>query len=326
MKWCNLIAAGLFAASVPAASAPPKPVLDLSGYTSGEGAISVLHEGSSADPYFAMQALLLAHDNGMDATAATRNFINWLMPLQKPDGTFDRFCRNDANLWRACKTADADDSQLALWMRLLQTDAGELQTNPVWIKSAARSKASLVRLLQPSRGIYVVSPVYLHGLFMDNLEVWSYQAGVKRPAQTIEANKLAQSIQTTFWDGVNQRYLVSTQLEQQAQERVFYPDHVAQIFPLLVGFSPPQTDPHVFYKRWMTDHRSDWLRQSEADYPWGIVAVLALREKDKISVNCWLRQAAPLRHSSRWAVTDETAYQIVTQRGAVPAAADTNCH
>ena len=324
MRWCNLIAAGLFAASIPAASAP-KIVLDLNGYIGSKGAISVLHEGSSADPYFAMQALLLAHDNGMDATVATRNFINWLMPLQKPDGTFDRFCRNDADLWLACKTADADDSQLALWMRLLQTDAGELQTNPAWIKSAALSKTSLARLLQPSRGIYVVSPVYLHGLFMDNLEVWSYQAGATQPTQTVEAKKLAQSIHTTFWDAGNKRYLVSTQLEQQAEKRVFYPDYVAQIFPLLVGFSPPQIDRHVLYKRWMIDHRSDWLRQSVNDYPWGIVAVLALREKDKTSVNCWLRQAAPLRHSSRWAVTDETAYQIVTQRGAVPAAADISC-
>lgn len=324
MKWCNLIAAGLFAASIPAASAP-KTVLDLSGFIGSEGAISVLHEGSSADPYFAMQALLLAYDNGMDATVATRNFINWLMPLQKPDGTFDRFCRNDANLWLACKTADADDSQLALWMRLLQTDSGELQTNPAWIKSAALSKTSLARLLQPSRGIYVVSPVYLHGLFMDNLEVWSYQAGAAQPTQTVEAKKLAQSINTTFWDEANKRYLVSTQFEQQAEKRVFYPDYVAQIFPLLVGFSPLKIDRHILYKRWMTDHRSDWLRQSVNDYPWGIVAVLALRERDKTSVNCWLRQATPLRHSSRWAVTDEIAYQLVTQRGGVPAAANTSC-
>lgn len=326
MKWCSFVATVLLVVSIPAVSAPTKPVLDLSGYTSGEGAISVLHKGLSADPYFAMQALLLAHDNGMDAAKATRNFINWLMPLQKPDGTFDRFCRNQAKVWQACKTADADDSQLALWMRLLQTNANELKTNPAWIKSAARSRASLARLLQPSRGIYVVSPVYLHGLFMDNLEVWSYHAGATQPNQTVKANKLAQSIHTTFWDSVNKRYMASTQLEQQAEKRVFYPDYVAQIFPLLVGFSPPQIDPHTLYKRWMVDHRSDWLKQSETDYPWGIVAVLALREKDKASVRCWLRHALPLRHSSRWAVTDETSYQIVTQRGFAPAAVNTQCH
>lgn len=325
MKWCSLVFTASLVASIPVASAPPKPILDLTGYADNSGAVSVVHEGLSSDPYFTMQALLLAHDNGMDATQATRNFINWLMPLQKPDGTFDRFCRNKADVWEACKTADADDSQLALWMRLLQTDTGELQTNPAWIKSAALSEASLARLLQPSRGIYVVSPVYLHGLFMDNLEVWSYKAGATQPSQTVAANKLARSIQTTFWDDVNRRYMTSTQLEQQAEKRVFYPDYVAQIFPLLVGFAHPKIDSRAVYKRWMVDHRSDWLRQSETDYPWGIVAVLALREKDTVTVRCWLKHAALLRHSSRWAVTDETAYQIVTQRGITPATIGTQC-
>lgn len=325
MNWHKWVTASLLAA-VSATTATAQSVLNLSGYTDAEGAISVLHGGLSADPYFAMQALLLAHDNGMDANAVTRGFINWLLPLQKPDGTFDRFCRPDSSkAWQACKTADADDSQLALWMRLLQTDAGELATNPAWIKSAAQTKTSLARLLQPSRGIYVVSPVYLHGLFMDNLEVWSYKVNAANPSQAPAAKQLAQSIHSTFWDGVNKRYMVSTQMEQQSEKHAFYPDYVAQIFPLLVGFPLPESDSRAHYKQWMADHRNDWLRQSETDYPWGIVAVLALREKDNTSVRCWLRQASPLRHSDRWAVTDETAYQIVTQRGLKPATASTRC-
>lgn len=324
MNWHHIVLTGLIFAGT-YATAATKPVLDLTGYADEQGAISVLHGGPSADPYFAMQALLLAHDNGMDASTSIQNFINWLMPLQKPDGTFDRFCRVGAKEWQACKTADADDSQLALWMRLLQTNSKELATNPAWIKSAVLTKSSLGRLLQPSRGIYMVSPVYLHGLFMDNLEVWSYQVAATQPGQASEAKQLAQSIHATFWDSVNKRYMVSTQLEQQSEKRVFYPDYVAQIFPLLVGFPIPQVDARAHYKRWMTDYRSSWLKQSESDYPWGIVAVLSLRENDKASVRCWLRQAMPLRHSDRWAVTDETAYQIVTQRGIKPADKETSC-
>lgn len=297
--------------------------LDLTGYADANGAISVLHRGHSSDPYFAMQALLLAHDNGMDVSVESRDFTNWLLPQQKPDGTFDRFCRTDKTPWVACQTADADDSLLALWLLLLGAQPTELGKNPAWQKSFATSKASLDRLLQPSRGIYMVSAVYLHGLFMDNLEVWSYLSKSSRPRHAVEANALRRSIQTTFWDSVNQRYLVSTQLEQRGEKARFYPDQVAQLFPLLVKFPMAPPGERAYYRRWMSAHREQWLKQSETDYPWGLIAVLALRENDVFSVRCWLREATPLRHSSRWAVTDEVAYQIVTnaQMTAAPATA-----
>ena len=96
------------------ASAAPK--LELAGYAGADGAIKVLHKGESADPYFAIQALLLAHDNGMDVSTVAEKFIDWLLPKQKPDGTFDRFCRTAGTPWTACKVADADDALLALWM------------------------------------------------------------------------------------------------------------------------------------------------------------------------------------------------------------------
>lgn len=301
------------------------PKLELAGYADGGGAISVLHNGESADPYFAIQALLLAHDNGMDVTTVTEKFIDWLLPRQKPDGTFDRFCRDGGGKWLACKVADADDSLLALWMRLLQTMPIKLSKNPLWMKSYLTSQVSLERLFQPSRGIYMVSPVYLHGLFMDNLEVWSLKSHLKLPGQQTEVNKLGKAIRETFWDPANQRFLVSTQLEQRSENPTFYPDHVAQIFPLLVDFPIDPGGSRSFYRAWMSAHRAEWLVQSKTDYPWGLIAVLALRQNDKASAQCWLRQAEVNRHSERWAVTDETAYQIVTGRGLAPAAPTTSC-
>ena len=61
-----------------------------------------------------MQALLLAHDNGMDVAALAEKFADWLVTKQKPDGTFDRFCKDAAGRWTSCKAADADDSLLAM--------------------------------------------------------------------------------------------------------------------------------------------------------------------------------------------------------------------
>ena len=305
------------------ASAAPR--LDLGGYADESGAITVLHKGDSADPYFAMQALMLAHENGMDVSVPAEKFVNWLVPRQKPDGTFDRFCRGADKKWVSCKTADADDSLLALWMKLLETMPTQLAKNPVWNKSYEISKASLAHLYQPSRGIYMVSPVVLHGLFMDNLEVWSRMVHLKQPQQRADSDKLARAIHDTFWDPVNKRFLVSTQLEQRAQTPAFYPDRVAQIFPLMFDFPLLPATARSYYRSWMASHRAEWLVQGEADYPWGLLAVLALRQNDKVSAGCWLRQATPLRHSARWAVSDEASYQILLSRGVVAVDKQTDC-
>lgn len=301
------------------------PTLVLQGYSDKAGAISVLYNGNYADPYFAMQALLLAHDNGMDTSEAAAKFADWLVPRQKPDGTFDRFCRDAASNWAACSPADADDALLALWIRLLETMPNKLIKSPVLTKSHAISRASLEHLFQPSRGIYMVSPLVLHGLFMDNLEVWALKAQHKGQAQRAEAGKLARSIHDTFWRPADQRFMVSTQLEQQAQASAFYPHHVAQVFPLLVDFPLLPVNTAPYYRRWMKAYRAEWLAQGKSDYPWGLLAVLALRQSDTASARCWLREAGPLRHSPRWAVTDEASLQILTSQGLTPAGMDADC-
>ena len=301
-----------------------QPKLDLQGYSDVNGAITILNGGDTSDPYFAMQALLLAHDNGLDISMPASKFANWLVAYQKPDGTFDRFCKSAAKTWVACKTADADDSLLALWMRLLQTMPEQLSQNPSWIKSHAVSKKALEHLFQPSRGIYIVSPVVLHGLFMDNLEVLSLKAHSKQ-ATPSEVEELAQGIHRTFWQPVKKNFMVSTQLEQQTQKPQFYPDHVAQIFPLLVDFPVLPQNAKLYYKNWMQVHRAEWLRQGEADYPWGLLAVLALRQGDEPSARCWLREASSMRHSGRWAVTDEASFQILASRRITPASKTASC-
>ena len=325
MKPGHVIFAGAMALMAGAFNAKAAPALDLTGYVNGGGAITVLRGGNSVDPYFAMQALLLAHDNGMEISVPAEKFANWLVTHQKPDGTFDRFCRAADRKWAPCKTADADDSLLAMWLKLLQVMPVQLKAKPAWAKSYATSKVSLEHLFQPSRGVYMVSPTVLHGLFMDNLEVWSLKTHLKQGNEPGEAGKLAKAIEDTFWDPVNKRYLVSTQLEQRSQVPGFYPDYVAQVFPLLVGFKLLPQEAGQYYRDWMKTHRAGWLKQGEADYPWGLIAVLALRQNDKASARCWLRQATPLRHSSRWAVTDEASFQILSSKGLTSAAKDENC-
>jgi hypothetical protein len=279
------------------AAAAAKP-LELKGFVDGEGAISVLAGGDTVDPYFAMQALLLAQDNGLDARPLAGRWVRWLQPRQKPDATFDRFCKRGP-VWAPCKTADADDALHALWIRT--TSLAE----PVPAISASRraSEQSLSRLLDPARGIYLVSPVYQHGLLIDNVEVWAYHG---RKAA------LAKAIDATFWDGAAGRYRVTTQ--ESPHGSAFYPDAVAQIFPLLFDFRGPAGGAER-YARWMREHRAEWLRQWRGDFAWGVIAVIAWRRHDVQSARCWLRESAPARGGVHWMVTDAAAREILDHAG-----------
>ncbi|MBC7500768.1 MAG: hypothetical protein H7315_09760 [Herminiimonas sp.] len=298
-------------------------MLSLAGYVDDGGAISILHRGDTVDPYFALQALLLAHENGLDISSHAEKWAEWVMARQKPDATFDRFCRVGP-VWAPCKTADADDALLALWLKFLDTMPARLQDKPAWRQSYQMSGAAL-RRLRDKRGIYLVSPVYQHGLFMDNLEVWSWKPARQVGRKTNSAGKLAESIRAVFWDDGQQRFLVSTQPEQQRLAHTFYPEHVAQIFPLFVDFSLLSTDAASYYKRWMTEHRRLWLSQVHDDFAWGLVAVVALRQRDLASARCWLRETAKYRHSVHWTVTDEVASQILQQKNVRMAAPEEPC-
>lgn len=305
------------------ANAKPKPKLDLTGYIDSEGVISVLYKGETADPYFALQSLLLAQEDGLDISSYARTWARWLVAKQKPDATFDRFCRTGP-VWAPCKTADADDALLAMWMIFLDTMPDEMKKDPVLRKSYQDSAAAL-RRLRDGRGIYLVSPVFQQGLFMDNLEVWSYPPARQSGRKPGGPGALGESIHAVFWDDKEQRFLVSTQPEQRNVEHAFYPEHVAQIFPLLVDFPLLPTDRASYYKRWMKAHRQLWLKQVQSDFAWGLIAVIALRQGDSVSAGCWLRESSKFRHTAHWAVTDEVSMQILKSRKVVPADARADC-
>lgn len=306
------LAAIAIAACLPAAALPR---LDLEGFQDGDGAITVQHRGDTVDPYFALQALLLAQRFGLDAAEPAGRWIAWLMPRQKLDATFDRFCRRGP-VWGPCKTADADDALHALWMQLLETHGVGLRASPAR-ESHARSAQALARLQVPP-GVYHVSPVYSHALFMDNLEVWS-----RLPRGSPPSRALAQAIEATFWDAAAGRYRVTTQPAGYGD--AFYPDAVAQIYPLLLDYPLPARDRSRHYRQWMREHRGKWLAQGHSDFAWGVVALVAWREGDRQTAACWLRESLPLRRGAHWTVSDEVAFQVLAHRGAAPAPAGEAC-
>ena len=290
--------------------------LNLDGYADASGAIAIQHQGNTLDPYFVLQALLLAHEHGLDIRPYARPWADWLIARQKPDATFDRFCHT-GGVWAPCKIADADDSLLALWLKFLNILPAEKNTPLQWENSRRVSKAALAKLFDPTRGIYLVSPVYQHGLFMDNLEVWSYKPA-NNQGQAVSEPDLRRAIQKVFWDVEHQRFLVSTQAEQRNTQHAFYPDAVAQIFPLLMKYPYLPGGNKKYYQHWMKEHRSAWLKQVEDDFAWGLIAIVALQQNDLESARCWLQKTLAYRRTWHWTLTDEVVLQILQNKGLTP--------
>lgn len=293
--------------------------LDLHGYADAQGAIRVLRGGDQVDPYFALQALLLARDHGLDVQALQARWIAWIAEHQQPVGVLARYCpapRRPGG-WRACARADADDASLALWLRLLRgVPAAQRQALQVDALQA-EAEVALARLRDARTGLYHVSPDLPYSLWMDNLEVWS----------ALPSRALSEALLRHFWQPQAQRFRVSTQRLHVDMPGRFYPEATAQIFPLLVGWPAPggpgfealatdpalraALDPGQLYARWMQAHRAQWLAQMAHDYPWGLLALLAWQQGDLHTVRCWQQRTVHLRHGARWTVTDEVVAQLL---------------
>lgn len=311
MRWLMYVGILVMVESGAAAAAVE---LALAGYQRPEGAITVRFQGDTVDPYFAAKALLSARDAGLDARQAARAWIRWLLPFQRPDGGFDRFCLKDGR-FLPCAPADADDAMAAVWIELLARFALPAGLPNEWRKSLTQAERNLSTLRDHDTGVYQISSHLPVALLMDNLEVYSALKAMREfhnrrgefgPARTwaARADKLAQSIQRTFWDPAA-GFRVST---QNHDERGFYPDQVAQVFSILTDLTVPEASNAARYAFWMKANREAWLRQGETDYPWGLVALAAHRMGDREAVRCWCARAVPLRHGKHWNVLEEAIY------------------
>ncbi|ODV42545.1 hypothetical protein AWV79_25860 [Cupriavidus sp. UYMMa02A] len=288
--------------------------LVLTDYQRHDGAITTYFNGDSSDPYFAAKALLAAQDAGMTTRTAATSWIAWLLPRQHADGRFDRYCMKDQR-FISCQEADADDALMAVWMELLVRSAPPKGMRSAWQASFDKASRYLDTLRDPSSGIYLISAKLQVALLMDNVEVSSaFKAASdyhRRQGDAVgaagwmrKAEQLDKDILRAFWRP-NKGYLVSTQPRSQSE---FYPDAVAQIFPILADIRPDSRPHATAYYLWMKENRMTWLQMSEADFPWGLVALVADKMGDKDAIACWRMRSIQFRHGKHWNVLEEALY------------------
>lgn len=310
--------------------------LTLDGYQRADGAITTYLGGSSVDPYFAAKALLAAQDAGMDTKAAAQRWIAWQLPRQREDGRFDRYCLENQR-FTACREADADDALMAAWMELLVRNAPPKGLPPPWQASFDKAAAHLETLRDRRTGVYQISNSLQVALLMDNVEISSafkavglhfHLLGNASAAQSWQrrAAQLDRDIERVFWRTAR-GYLASTQPRDTTD---FYPDTVAQIFPLLADIAPGGTGGMSAYVSWMRDHRSTWLQMSETDFPWGLVALVADKMGDQDAITCWRKRSVQFRHGKHWNVLEEALFlsfeaRLTPEQALAPAPAGLRC-
>lgn len=296
--------------------------LDLQGYVGPHGEIRTQFEGDVVDPYFATKALLEASSAGLAIDVPALAWIEWALNKQLPNGLFQRYCRTAATGWdwKACATADADDAMMAVWLHLLAERSPPADASSRWKRSMQLAWAQLEKLHNPRLGIYYISHQQPVGLFADNMEVYAALRALARmhmkqgepvlaQQMTNRADQLIKNLDKVFLDKRHARYRVSTQART---EHAFYPDEVAQLYPwILETDTRNQEASGAAYREWIGRNRSDWLNLRSDHYPWGLVALAALRFADHESAACWLQVATPLRHGMRWNVLEEAALQTV---------------
>ena len=301
--------------------------LDFTGYQNSDGAITLRYQGNYVDPYFAIKGLLLAHDNGFDVNQQANSWIGWSLAHQQADGKFGRYSQQPDQRWQLCAEADADDALLAMWLELLYDFAPPAGFPPAWQNSAARAQRQLARLYMPNLGIYKISLKKSTGLFMDNVEIYAAFTTISRQlklagnfagaaANLKQANELRLHILKVFRPSGTGPFRVSTQAEQAAR---FYPEQVAQLYPLMNNMAVSGDNPKIRFENWFNAHGAGWINLTQDHYPWGLVALAALKVGDQDAAWCWLQHAEPFRYSDRWNLLEEMAYQIITRSGQAPA-------
>ncbi len=297
---------------------PARAAVPFERFTHSDGAITVAAHSNSVDPYFANKALIIAHEAGLDVNDITLAWLLWLLPRQRSDGGFDRFC-GQTNSWRACDRADADDSSVASFLQLVALYEQSPHRRVVLgqtkvFEGMARAQASAMILLSrlaTVRGTYRAFPDEPIEFLMDNTEVY---AGLVAIGRIAEATHLKRAIYQHFrkksqWQPANESY----------KQFDFYPSALAPTYlwhtKLITGATIDQE-----FKLWVRQWGREWIMQINDAYAWGLVAWGARNTSEQHWIRCWRHRHAQHDRTQGWTVIDEAVDLGLAHLGVEPVA------
>lgn len=301
MKTRNLwIASAAMAWQLAGAAQPDEPPA-LVAFATGDGAYYTTLGGQVVDPYFVNKGFTIALQAGVPLRAELQQWLAWLLPRQRLDGGFDRFCPTADTAWRSCMGADADDSMAATTIEMLHLARQKQWLTPGQQAAAqqaiARSQQLLARLRNPSNQLYkALLDTELYYL-MDNIEVYEALRAAEGAQAGPASKQLAAAINRRFRSGSDWK----PALPEYDRPR-FYPHTLASAYLWQTGvISRAESDRAT--AQWLAQHGSAWLSRSEDHYAWGLVA-WKMRQTAPIQAACWRASLRPFQPAVGWTVLD----------------------
>lgn len=309
---CFALSWALCASAV--AAAEPVPVRPFLGqYARADGSISVTARSDFVDPYFANKALLIAWEAKIDIAEPTKKWLQWLLPRQRVDGGFDRYCF-EAGGWRACKPADADDSSVATFLQLATVYQAHQRSRGLaeslqGLDEAKKRASWLLSKLRQSNGIYKAFQDRPIAYLMDNTEVF---ASLVVTGQKAAAEDLKKAVSKAFyragqWQPANVEF----------DQRTFYPHALAPAYRWHTGLLSPaqvQTEFGTWAKQW----GDAWLHRKQDEFAWGLIGWGARHVDDQHWVRCWRFLHRDPDREVGWTVLDESVDLSLAHLGVEP--------
>jgi hypothetical protein len=295
----------LIGTPVSAAEEPPA----FQAFHTGDGAYMTTFDSGIVDPYFVNKSFVILLEANANVRAPLNEWLDWLLPRMRADGGFDRFCRDQAQRWYACKPADADDATAASVIEMIS-----LAKKKRWIPQRMRastqiavraSQGMLTRLRNPASGLYRVFEDKEIYYLMDNAEIYS---ALRANGDQVEADKLLKAMHQGFrQEGVWQPALPKYDRES------FYPHGLARSYLWNNGVLST-AEAGADMAGWMSLYGDRWRRRADDNFAWGLVA-WGLHRLAPIEAACWRRSVRPFSPDIGWTVLDAAADAALEKRG-----------
>ena len=250
-------------------------------------------KAGDVNPYFACMAALglLAETKNCPITEtekkAVGRYLDWHTGiLLETDGKMGIYRKENGKLIYKEK-ADSEDGYLGMYLFLMGKYLGKTENTDLpesWKKGISLALKKIQSLMQD--GITQVSEENTTVYLMDNLEVWKglYElelAGIEDTQAISEIRKKIQrQIEKKFWDDANQRWRIigNSDLYHPAE---FYPDGVAQIYPLIYEFPVKEKKKQkVLYDQFTESFQWQKLNKKRTGFLWTITGMAAAQMGD----------------------------------------------
>lgn len=250
-------------------------------------------KAGDVNPYFSCIAALglLAETKNCSITEtekkAVGRYLDWHTEiLLETDGKMGIYRKENGKLIYKEK-ADSEDGYLGMYLFLMGKYLGKTENTDLpesWKKGISLALKKIQSLMQD--GVTQVSEENTTVYLMDNLEVWKglYElevAGIEDTQAISEIRKKIQGqIEKTFWDDVHQRWRIIGNSDLYHPEE-FYPDGVAQIYPLIYEFPVKEKKKQkVLYDQFAESFQWQKLNTKRTGFLWTITGMAAVQIGD----------------------------------------------